>query len=243
MSKFILTVMATLTMGTLVLTGTETSPTLPVVAASSKPDSVVSSNGSILMESYNTRKNSEIVMALRESLAKQDSSRSHNRTVIVKAEAPKPKPKIQKKKKIVSSKKIATKRKPAAIKRVVKKKQVIVQRSSHGGVISIAASYTGIPYRYGGTTPSGFDCSGYTQFVFRQAGITLPRTSSAQYSASARISRSSARPGDLVFFLDGGHVYHVGIYAGGNMMYDSPRTGKSTSLRSMWTSSVSFGRP
>lgn len=96
-------------------------------------------------------------------------------------------------------------------------------------ILSIAARYVGTPYRYGGTTPSGFDCSGYTQYVFKQVGISLPRTSGAQAQAGKRVSRSEARPGDLVW-TDG----HIGIYAGGNMMYDAPRSGKPVQKRAIW---------
>ncbi|WP_461023974.1 C40 family peptidase [Thalassiella azotivora] len=96
-------------------------------------------------------------------------------------------------------------------------------------VLEIAARYVGTPYRYGGTTPSGFDCSGFTQYVYAQVGINLPRTSGAQADFGRRVSASEARPGDLVW-TEG----HIGIYAGGNMMYDAPRTGKSVSKREIW---------
>ena len=101
--------------------------------------------------------------------------------------------------------------------------------ASGGSIVSIASQYAGIMYRYGGTTPAGFDCSGFTQYVYRQAGISIPRTSGAQASAGRRISRSEARPGDLVW-TEG----HIGIYAGGNMMWDSPRTGKAVQKRNIW---------
>ena len=108
-----------------------------------------------------------------------------------------------------------------------------------GGIIGIAASLSGIYYRYGGTTTAGFDCSGFTSYVYRQVGKSLPRTAEAQRAASTKVSNPV--PGDLIFF--GYPAYHVGIYAGGNMMYDSPRTGKTTGLHVIWTqTNVSYGR-
>jgi peptidoglycan DL-endopeptidase CwlO len=105
------------------------------------------------------------------------------------------------------------------------------------GVIGIAASLAGIPYVYGGTTTSGFDCSGFTQYVFRRAGISLPRTAEEQRQATTPVSTPAV--GDLVFF--GSPAYHVGIYAGNGKMWDSPTTGKSVSLRSIF-SGASYGR-
>ena len=89
---------------------------------------------------------------------------------------------------------------------------------SGGSVLSVAASLLGIPYRYGGSSPStGFDCSGFTSYVYRIArGITIPRTAEGQRKGSARVT--SPVPGDLVFF--GVPATHVGIYAGNGMMYD-----------------------
>lgn len=80
--------------------------------------------------------------------------------------------------------------------------------------IGNALAYVGYPYRYGGTTPAGFDCSGFTQFIAGQQGIKLPRTVMAQYSATTRISKGELRPGDLVFF----NAHHVGIYIGGGQI-------------------------
>jgi peptidoglycan DL-endopeptidase CwlO len=110
-------------------------------------------------------------------------------------------------------------------------------------ILAVADDYAGVPYVYGGTTPSGFDCSGYTSYVYRQVGVEIPRTSNAQLQASARITRDQAVPGDLVFFTNsGGRAYHVGIYAGDNMMWDAPRTGKPVQLRAIWSDAVTFGR-
>jgi len=103
-------------------------------------------------------------------------------------------------------------------------------------------SLKGVPYRYGGSTPRGFDCSGFTSYVYRKAGAKIPRTASAQRAKAKRVSRSKARKGDLVFFHRGGRVYHVGIYAGGNKVLHSPRPGRRVSKERIWTRSVSFGR-
>ncbi len=109
-------------------------------------------------------------------------------------------------------------------------------------VLSVAARYIGVSYRYGGTTPGGgWDCSGATSYIYRQLGISLPRTANQQMLATTRVSRANAKPGDLVFFLEGGRAYHVGIYAGDNMMYDSGRSGRTFSKRAIWSSSVVFG--
>ena len=105
-------------------------------------------------------------------------------------------------------------------------------------VIAIAKQYTGVPYVYGGTTTSGWDCSGYTSFVFSKVGVNLPRSSGAQASAGTRVSASEARPGDLVY-----KPGHVGIYAGNGMMYDAGSPSSGTSYRShSWMGSVTYIR-
>ena len=111
--------------------------------------------------------------------------------------------------------------------------------SSSGSILSIAASFAGIYYIYGGTTPAGFDCSGYTQYVFAKVGINLPRTSEAQQQAATAVS--NPQPGDLVFF--GSPAYHVGIYAGNGMMWASSHTGSAISLQAVYSSSATYGRP
>ncbi len=109
--------------------------------------------------------------------------------------------------------------------------------ATRANIMAVAASYVGTPFRYGGTSPSGFDCSGFTGYVFAQVGVSLPRTSGAQAASAVRISRAEALPGDLVY-LPG----HVGIYAGNGMMYDSPRTGRTVSKRAMWSADFAFYR-
>ncbi|MGL4178082.1 MAG: C40 family peptidase [Dermatophilaceae bacterium] len=111
--------------------------------------------------------------------------------------------------------------------------------SSATGVIDIARSLLGIPYYYGGESPStGFDCSGFTQYVFGKAGIDIPRTASEQQDAATPVD--DPQPGDLVFF--GSPAWHVGIYTGNGMMIDSPREGKSTSEREIFDGVSGYGR-
>lgn len=107
-----------------------------------------------------------------------------------------------------------------------------------GGVLGIAASYVGHPYVLGGTTPAGFDCSGYTSYVFRQVGISLPRTAAAQQSYATPVS--NPQPGDLVFW--GYPAYHVGIYAGNGMVYDAGNPGTGVIYRSVFSGVSGYGR-
>ncbi len=109
---------------------------------------------------------------------------------------------------------------------------------ANSGIVGIAASLTGIWYVYGGSTPAGFDCSGFTSYVYAQAGISIPRTSSAQQAAATPVS--NPQPGDLIFF--GYPAYHVGIYIGNNQMIDALKTGTQIGVRDVWTTDVSYGR-
>lgn len=110
---------------------------------------------------------------------------------------------------------------------------------SASGVIGIAKQYIGVPYVYGGSTPSGFDCSGFVQYVYAQAGKSLPRVTTAQQVATTPVSEP--QPGDLVFF--GSPAYHVGIYVGNGQMIDAPRTGSSVSIRPVFDGVSGYGRP
>jgi len=113
-----------------------------------------------------------------------------------------------------------------------------VPASANGStIISIAARYVGVPYVSGGTTPAGFDCSGFTSYVFAQAGITLPRSSADQRYAGTVVSASAAQPGDLIWTPG-----HVAIYAGDGMQIDAPRPGKTIQFRSIWQSNPTFIR-
>ncbi|MFZ7130863.1 MAG: NlpC/P60 family protein [Eubacteriales bacterium] len=108
-------------------------------------------------------------------------------------------------------------------------------------IVATAKHYIGTPYRSGGSSPSGFDCSGFTSYVYKQYGINLPRTSGGQGGAGGYVSRSNLRPGDLVVFSG-----HVGIYVGNNSFIHSPRPGKSVQISSLnesyWRSTYRSGR-
>ncbi|WKX68948.1 C40 family peptidase [Streptomyces sp. XD-27] len=108
--------------------------------------------------------------------------------------------------------------------------------------LKIAASKKGAPYSYGAAGPNRFDCSGLTLYSYKKAGKTLPRTAAAQYNKSRHVSSGSRKAGDLVFFHSGGSVYHVGIYAGKNQIWHSPKPGKSVRLERIWTRQVWYGR-
>ena len=101
-------------------------------------------------------------------------------------------------------------------------------------VIDIASKYAGASYARGGTTPKGFDCSGFTTFVFNQVGVSLPRTSGEQAAWADRVADSDRQVGDLMFWSDRGGVHHVAIYAGDGLMWDSPRPGRRVGKISIW---------
>jgi len=107
--------------------------------------------------------------------------------------------------------------------------------------MSIAVAQRGKPYVYGASGPGAFDCSGLTSFAFHRAGFRLPRTSSAQAGAVKHIPRARMHRGDLIFFTSGGHVYHVGLYAGVShgrrMVLHAPYPGQRVHAQPLWTNS------
>ncbi|QHT56871.1 glycoside hydrolase [Cellulomonas sp. H30R-01] len=113
----------------------------------------------------------------------------------------------------------------------------IPQSVAGNAVLEIAARYVGVPYVSGGSSPAGFDCSGFVSYVYAQLGVSLPRTSSGIKAAATVISRDQAQPGDLIWSPG-----HISIYAGGNQQIDSPRPGKTVQFRAIWQSSPVFLR-
>ncbi len=112
----------------------------------------------------------------------------------------------------------------------------------HGGVVGIAMRYLGVPYVWGGSSPRGFDCSGFVAYVFAQIGVSLPHSSYAMYGMGTPVSISELEPGDLVFFTG---ASHMGIYIGGGQFIHAPHTGdvvKISSLSGYYSSSFAGGR-
>jgi cell wall-associated NlpC family hydrolase len=114
--------------------------------------------------------------------------------------------------------------------------------SRYGGVVGIAMQYLGVPYRWGGADPStGFDCSGFSMYVYAKVGVSLPHHAATQFGMGTAVSRSELQPGDLVFF-DG--LGHMGMYIGGGQFIHAPHTGdvvKISSLDESWYASRYVG--
>ncbi len=91
-------------------------------------------------------------------------------------------------------------------------------------IVLTAEQYLGDPYVWGGTSPSGFDCSGFVQYVFAKFDINLPRTAAEQAQMGVYVPKSQLRPGDLVFFDTSGGISHVGIYVGQGKFIDAAST-------------------
>jgi len=96
--------------------------------------------------------------------------------------------------------------------------------------VRLAARELGAPYRYGGSSPSGFDCSGLVTYVYGQLGIQLPHNAAAQYAYGRAVDLSHLEPGDLVFFHGLGHV---GLYIGRGRIIHAPQTGERVEIQSL----------
>jgi cell wall-associated NlpC family hydrolase len=112
---------------------------------------------------------------------------------------------------------------------------------SAGAVVAYARAQVGKPYCYGGSGPGCFDCSGLTMMAWRQAGVSLPHSSSAQYNVGRRISASELRPGDLVFYYS--PISHVSVYIGNGQRISATHTGDYVRVQSLGSSIVGYARP
>jgi peptidoglycan DL-endopeptidase CwlO len=113
--------------------------------------------------------------------------------------------------------------------------------AQYGGVVGIAMQYLGVKYVWGGASPSGFDCSGFSMYVYAQVGVSLPHHAASQYGMGTAVSKSELAAGDLVFFNGLGHM---GIYIGGGQFIHAPHTGdvvKISSLSDSWYAATYVG--
>jgi cell wall-associated NlpC family hydrolase len=116
----------------------------------------------------------------------------------------------------------------------VSRPTVVVERAAESArgqtVVAVAKQYLGTPYRWGGSSPSGFDCSGLVRYVYAQVGVSLPHSAARQYRLGTPVTRASLEPGDLVFF---DHLRHTGIYVGRGRFIHARQTGRRVAVASL----------
>ena len=107
------------------------------------------------------------------------------------------------------------------------------QASAAERAVSIALEQVGVPYRYGGSSPAGFDCSGLVQYSYGRAGVSVPRTTGQLWSAAATVRGDEMQVGDLLFFSIEGKMSHVGMYVGAGRFVHAPQSGRTVSVASL----------
>jgi cell wall-associated NlpC family hydrolase len=221
--------------GTLSITGTVVAQAAPTDAAKRLRTKPVAHETVVASDLSNTQN----VVALKDAVTEAQRERAER---IAEAKA-----RAEAKRKRLAAKRAAEReaRKQAAEARQLQTASRSVERmsASAANVLSIAREVaSGAYYAYGGSGPSGFDCSGFTSYVFSKVGISLPHSSSAQSSVATRVS--SPQPGDLVFVYNGGggSIGHVAIYAGNGYWWEASNPSTGVGLHRAWSSNVSYGR-
>ena len=97
-------------------------------------------------------------------------------------------------------------------------------------IVNYAKSFLGVPYVFGGTSPSGFDCSGFVQYVYKHFGINISRTTKTQINDGVEVGKNELQPGDLVFTNDS----HVTLYIGNKQLIHAPQPGEKVKISNMW---------
>ncbi|HET9944173.1 MAG TPA: C40 family peptidase [Actinomycetes bacterium] len=221
--------------GTLSITGTVVAQAAPTDSAKRLRTEPVAQETVVASDLANTQN----VLALKDAVTDAQRERAER---IAEAKA-----RAEAKRKRLAAKRAAEReaRKQAAEARQLQTASRSVERmsASAANVLSIARQVaSGAYYAYGGSGPSGFDCSGFTSYVFSKVGISLPHSSSAQASVATRVS--SPQPGDLVFVYNGGggSIGHVAIYAGNGYWWEASNPSTGVGLHRAWSTSVSYGR-
>ncbi len=109
-------------------------------------------------------------------------------------------------------------------------RKVVPKKTLGERAVLIAAQELGVPYHYGGSSPSGFDCSGLTSWVYARLGVSLPHNAAAQYAYGSAVDLAHLEPGDLVFFHGLGHV---GLYIGHGRMIHAPQSGENVEIQAL----------
>ena len=221
--------------GTLSITGTVVAQAAPTDAAKRLRTKPVTHETVVASDLSNTQS----VLALKDAVTDAQRERAER---IAEAKA-----RAEAKRKRLAAKRAAEReaRKQAAEARQLQTASRSVERmsASAANVLAIARQVaSGAYYAYGGSGPSGFDCSGFTSYVFSKVGVSLPHSSSAQASVTTRVS--SPQPGDLVFVYNGGggSIGHVAIYAGNGYWWEASNPSTGVGLHRALSTSVSYGR-
>jgi cell wall-associated NlpC family hydrolase len=222
--------------GTLSITGTVVAQAAPTDASKTLRTKPVSH----ATEATTDLSSTQNVLALKDAVTDAQRERAER---IAEAKA-----RAEAKKKRLAAKRAAERReaaKQAAEARQLQTASRSVERmsASAANVLSIARQVaSGAYYVHGGAGPTGFDCSGFTSYVFSKVGISLPHSSSMQASVATPVS--SPQPGDLVFVYNGGggSIGHVAIYAGNGYWLEASNPSTGVGLHRAWSSSVSYGR-